>query len=67
MTKIRTGGSLAGIIVLGIIACWFVNAYKLFNCDFKGGDNKDWKCEAIHGLGLFPPVSLVSVWFDSDE
>lgn len=40
------------------------NAYKFANCDFKS----DYKCEAIHGVGLIPsPAAFVTVWFDDDS
>jgi len=48
---------------LFIISSYFVNAYKLVNCDFES----PYRCEAIHGIGLFPVFSLVTVFFESDD
>ena len=43
---------------------YFVNAYKLTQCDFES----NYKCEVIHGLGLIPsPISIVTVWVGTDE
>jgi len=49
-------GSLFGIF-MGV--CWFVNIYKIFQCDWDA----PWKDEIIHLIGLFPPASLIAVWF----
>lgn len=56
--------SIMVIIALSFFTAWSVNAYKLAKCDFKS----DYKCEAVHAIGLFaPPASFVTVWFDSDK
>ncbi len=39
---------------------WFVNLYKFTQCDFA----PSWKGEIIHGVGIFPPASIVTVWFN---
>ena len=50
------------VIVFGICG-WGWNAVKLASCDFES----NYKCEAIHGAGLFiPPLSIVTVWFGDD-
>jgi hypothetical protein len=55
---------IAGLLfTVFVIGCWIGNFVKLTNCDFKS----DYKCEAIHGAGIIPPVSLVSVWFGTDD
>lgn len=51
------------IIQIAIVAifgtAWFVNLYKLLQCDFQ----PSWKGEIIHAVGLLPPASIVTVWF----
>jgi len=37
-----------------------VNLYKFAQCDFEAS----WKGEIIHGIGILPPASLVTVWFN---
>jgi len=54
------------MIVIAILACvpWVWNGYKLANCDFKS----DYKCEAIHGIGVvIPPSAFITVWFSDDD
>lgn len=57
------------IFIVGAIVCfvllgpWLINAYKFTNCDFKA----PYRCEAIHGVGVVPVLSFVTVWFDSDK
>lgn len=49
--------------VLGVVP-WIWNAVKFASCDFKS----DYKCEAIHGGGVFiPPAAIITVWFDDDD
>lgn len=60
------GASLAGIIMILALAvtpavCWVVNVVQLVNCDWDNDGN--WKGEIIHGVGLIPYASLVTVWF----
>lgn len=50
-------------IIAFVLAAWVVNFVKLTECDFEA----PYKCEAIHGVGIIPPVALGSVWFDSDK
>ena len=51
------------MIFVGIVS-WVWNGIKLTSCDFES----DYKCEAIHGIGLFvPPASIITVWFADDE
>lgn len=52
------------LIVICVIIPWPLNAYKLSECDFAS----PYKCEVMHGIGVFiPPLSVVTVWFDTDE
>ena len=54
------------VLVVLILAAlpWSINAYKFSRCDFE----PNYKCEAIHGAGVFvPPLSLLTMWFGSDE
>jgi hypothetical protein len=51
------------IWMVGWIFCggtWLVNAYKLTRCDFQA----PYKGEIIHGIGLIPPLSIITVWND---
>lgn len=50
------------ILMLLTVAVWGTNVYKLTQCDFQA----PYKCEAIHGVGLVPPLAFVTVWFDHD-
>ena len=54
---------VGGIIAVVLCAPWVVNAYKLSNCDFEA----NYRCEVIHVIGLFGPLSWVTVWFDDDK
>lgn len=46
-----------------VTGSWVVNSIKLTACDFES----DYRCEFIHGVGLFfAPLSVVTVWFDDD-
>jgi len=56
-------GMIFGLIALAC-APYIVNAYKFAGCDFDA----DYKCEAIHGVGIIvPPAAFVTVWFSSDR
>jgi hypothetical protein len=55
--------SIVLIIAIIFASPWLINAYKFANCDFKS----DYKCEAIHGIGIIiPPTALITFWFGSD-
>mgnify|MGYP001055911774 CR=1 FL=1 len=45
-----------------LVTPYFWNFVKLVDCDFE----PDYKCEVIHGLGVIPPLSYITVWFDTD-
>lgn len=46
------------------LGSWIWNAVKFASCDFES----DFKCEVIHGAGVFIPMaSLITVWFDVDD
>lgn len=62
MNRKNLGVGIVFIVGLFIVS-WGINFMKLTNCDFKS----DYKCEAIHGVGLIPAFSLVTVWFGADE
>lgn len=51
-----------GVTAVGVMLLWAINAGKFVACDFK----PDYRCEAIHGVGLLPPLSIFTVWFGSD-
>lgn len=42
--------------------CWAFNLNNLLDCDFEPG----YKEEAIYSIGLFPPASVVTVWYDKE-
>ena len=48
--------------ILTIFISFFVNIYKLSECDFEA----PYKCEVLHGVGLVPLFSPIFVWFDID-
>ena len=53
---------LAWVVVF--LTSWVWNAVKFASCDFES----DFKCEVIHGAGVFIPMtSLLTVWFDVDK
>ena len=47
------------LFLLYAFVSWFVNIYMFLTCDFEG----PWKDEIIHGLGLWPILSWITVWF----
>lgn len=51
------------LFALVIAVSWIANLVKLTDCDFKA----DYKCEVLHGVGLVPAVSVITVWFGTDE
>ncbi len=56
--------SLIFALIFAVVAPYFINAYKLVDCDFAS----PYKCEAIHGIGVvIPPAAFVTVWFASDD
>ena len=68
MNNYQVGGGstvLAAIAILVIIniGLYLTNAVKLADCDFE----VPYRCEVLHGIGLVPPLYLVTAWVDSDE
>ncbi len=52
------------IIFVLLVTPWIWNVIKFVSCDFES----DFKCEAIHAIGVFvPPAAFVTVWFADDE
>jgi len=53
------------VFVLGllIVTPWFVNAGKFFSSDF----DPIGKREIVHGVGLIPPFSIVTCWFNIED
>lgn len=54
------------LLIIFVLAAtpWIWNGVKFANCDFES----DWKCEVIHGAGVFiPPAAYITVWFDTDS
>ena len=57
-------GLIYAAIIIGGVGLWAWNGVKLASCDFES----DYKCEAIHGVGLvIPPTSVITVWFGDDN
>ena len=54
---------LAVLFAIALVASYITNFVKFTNCDFEA----PYKCEVIHGVGIIPPFSILTVWFDSDE
>ena len=50
-------------LALFLYLSWPVNLYKLTKCDFE----PDYKCEVLHGAGLIPIVSVITVWVETDD
>jgi hypothetical protein len=61
------GAVIAGLVViilwLTIIISWVGNVIKLTDCDFAS----PYKCEVVHGVGIIPLASVVTVWLGTDE
>lgn len=56
---------LTVLVLIAAVALtpWIINGLKFLDCDFK----PDYKCEVIHGAGVFiPPASFITVWFGDD-
>jgi hypothetical protein len=52
------------IVVVILFGIWIWNAVKFVSCDFES----DFKCEVIHGAGVFiPGAAVITVWFDTDD
>ena len=48
------------VLVLVVGVGWVKNLIKLVDCDFEA----PYKAEAIHTLGIIPPVGMVTGWLD---
>ncbi len=49
-----------------VFVAWCINTVEMYYCDFGFEDN--YRCEAIHGIGLFIPVlSVITAWVGSDQ
>ncbi len=51
------------IFLVIFVGSWVGNLFKLIDCDFE----PSYKEEVIHGIGIIPVVSLVTVWYDKEE
>ncbi len=47
-------------LVLIVGTGWVKDIIKLSNCDFQA----PYKAEVIYGIGLIPPVGMVTGWLD---
>ena len=45
------------------VSTWMINLDEFTHCDFKA----PYKCEIVHGIGLFPPANFITMWFGGDE
>ena len=48
------------LILMAIATGWIMNIIKLSNCDFEA----PYKCEVIHGIGIVPPVGMITGWLE---
>lgn len=48
------------VLVLVIGTGWVKNIIKLSSCDFEA----PYKAEVIHGIGIIPPVGMITGWLD---
>lgn len=46
------------VVILAVAVGWIKNIIKLSECDFEA----PYKAEVIHGVGLIPPVGMVTGW-----
>ncbi len=56
-------GGLGFIVTIFIGISWLMNIIKLTECDFVA----PYKCEAVHGVGIFPYASIVTGWITVEE
>jgi|SaaInlStandDraft_2_1057019.scaffolds.fasta_scaffold286264_2 hypothetical protein len=47
------------------VGLWIGNVVHLVNCDWE--DDKSWKGEIIHTLGVVSPIYLVTGWTSFEE
>lgn len=47
------------VILVGAVG-WIKNVIKLTECDFEA----PYKAEVVHGLGIIPPVGMVTGWLN---
>ena len=48
------------VVVAVVFTGWVKNVIKLAGCDFES----PYKCEVVHGVGLVPPVGMITGWLD---
>ena len=53
------------IFVILNVGLWIGNVVHLVNCDWE--DDKSWKGEIIHTLGVVSPIYLVTGWTSFEE
>lgn len=51
------------VFFLAFVTLYIVNWVQFTSCDFK----PDYRCEAIHLVGLVPPASIITVWYAVDD
>ena len=52
------------LLLCALCAPWIINVAKFIDCDFES----DYRCEAIHGIGVvIPPAAFITVWFADDS
>lgn len=60
----KTEARIKLAVVMVLLASWIWNAVKFASCDFES----DFKCEVVHGAGVFIPMAaVITVWFDVDK
>jgi len=48
------------VIILVVGTGWVKNLIKLSDCDFEA----PYKAEIVHGIGIIPPVGMITGWLD---
>lgn len=48
------------LVITVIVVGWTKNIIKLANCDFEA----PYKAEAIHLIGIVPPIGAITGWLD---
>lgn len=61
--KVKHFFSAIAIFIAINVVTWIINIVKLTDCDFK----TPYRCEVLHGVGLFPPINVVTAWMSTDK
>jgi len=50
-------------VLVIVFTGWTMNLIKLIDCDFEA----PYKAEAIHTIGLIPPIGMITGWMDIED